>query len=275
MSVQWKKYFFTIREIYESGSEDEDEELSKADMYYYYQQPKLIGLDKWCAIHKKFLTLCVDLNKTEEQLRKALNRTTRYQINRGSRDELSINTIREPSLEDINEFKTFYNAFSRDKGIELFREDRVRGLKLSGMLVMTYVCHKDGRKLAGHLYIANGKRATMLYSCSGRFANTDIPNIEIGRANRYLHWHDMLFFKEQNYKTYDFLGLSLNVDDRDHQNINKFKKGFGGEEVIEYQSFIPKTLRGRLLVLILKVKWRNQFELIKRKKAYLELATKK
>lgn len=263
MAIQWKKYIFTINEIY--GETDFANRLSKADMHTYYQQKKPINIEKRLTIHKRVLTLCIDLHKSEEMLRKEMNRTTRYQINRAGKDELNVTLITSPTNKDIDEFVGFFNPFAKEKGIELCRVDRVKALKESGMLVISYVFHKDGRKLASHLYITNGTRAVMLYSCSGRFESSDVPTIEVGRANRYLHWQDILFFKEKEYRYYDFLGLSIDKNDHNQQNINKFKKGFGGEEITEYCSYIPQTWKGKLLILLLKIKWRDQLEIIHRR----------
>lgn len=133
----------------------------------------------------------------------------------------------------------------------------------AGRLIITYALHEDGRRLASHLYIVNNKRAVMFYSCSGRFSNSDIPQLELGRANRYLHWKDILFFKYKNYDYYDFLGLSIDKNNKAQQNINNFKKGFGGFEVVEHQSYIAQNMRGMLLLFALRLMWRKQHELIR------------
>lgn len=260
MIVKWKKYIFTINDIYGTSK---NETLPKADVHAYFQQPVLIDAEKRLTLHKKVKTLCIDLQKSEEQLRREMNKTTRYQINKAGKDNLEIRYLDAPSKADILEFAAFFNPFAKEKGIELCREDKVRALQNSNRLVIGYVLHPSGRKLASHLYITDGDRATMLYSCSGRFTETDIPAIEIGRANRYLHWQDILFFKKQQYRVYDFLGLSINEKDKDQQNINKFKKGFGGAEVYNYQSFVPQTKLGLLMLFLLRIKWRNQIELIR------------
>ena len=262
MIIQWKKYIFTINDIY--GSVREKAAIPQADVHAYFQQKDYVEADRKLTLHKRVKTLCIDLDKSEDQLRKEMNRTTRYQINKAGRDQLNVRYIMSPTEEDIQVFADFFNPFAREKGIELCREDKVKALKNSDRLVISYVYNKDGRTLASHLYIIDGIRATMLYSCSGRFAETDIPPLHIGRANRYLHWQDILFFKTEGYEVYDFLGLSINEKDMEQQNINKFKKGFGGREEINYQSFVPQTRRGLLMLFLLKIKWRNQLELVRR-----------
>lgn len=261
MLIQWKKSIFEINEIY--GTIDGSRSIPQADVHAFFQQDKLIDASKWNVLHKETRTLCINLKKSIEQLRKELNKSTRYQINKAERDELTTQVISDPQVEDIEGFKAFFNPYAMEKGIELFQDNRIKGMLHSGMLIITNVFHKNGQKLAGHLYIVDGKRANMFYSCSVRFTSTEIPKNEVGRANRYLHWHDILFFKNENYQVYDFYGISVDEENIDQQNINQFKKSFGGEEVIEYRRFIPQTLKGNLLILLLKIKWRKQAELIK------------
>jgi len=257
--IQWKKYIFTINDIYGSYRE---ENIPKADVNCYFQQSDYIGADKRLTLHKKVKNLCVDLYKPVEQLRKELNKDTRYQINRAGKDDLRIRHLIAPTIGDIQEFKELFNQFAREKGIELCRENKVKALQKSGRLAISYVYNKDGRKLAGHLCIIDGIRATGLYSYSSRFTESGIPPRNIGRANRYLHWHEILFFKKLGYEVLDFLGLSLNEEDTGQQNLNKFKKSFGGREDIQYQSFVPQTKKGLLIMLLLRMKWRNQQELV-------------
>lgn len=271
MIIQWKKYIFTINDIYGTSK---DAVLPKADVHAYFQQSDLIDADKKLALHKKVKTLCIDLQKSEEQLRKEMNRTTRYQINKAGKDNLKIKHLSEPTKADIVEFATFFNPFAKEKGIEICREDKVKALQRSNRLVISYVFHPDGRKLASHLYIIDGNRATMLYSCSGRFTATDIPPLEIGRANRFLHWQDILYFKQEAYATYDFLGLSINEKDKDQQNINKFKKGFGGREEFQFQSFVPQTKLGIVMLFLLRIKWHKQIERIQRGSLVQEIERK-
>src|SRR5699024_11152389 len=222
------------------------------------------------ALHKKVKTLCIDLTKPVEQLKKELNRTTRYQINKAGRDQLSVQFITNASDSDIKTFANFYNNFAKLKGIGLCRNDKVKALRDHGHLIISYVYDQDRSRLCSHLYMVDGERATMLYSCSARFTAEDKPPIQIGRANRFLHWQDIQFFKENGYNTYDYYGLSTNEHNKEQQNINAFKKGFGGNEVQLYQSFIPQTLKGIIMVLLLRIKWRNDRELVNKREIIQE-----
>lgn len=93
------------------------------------------------------------------------------------------------------------------------------------MLVLTKVVDKDGRKLASHAYSLTEGKASMIHSCSGRFEfGHNAERNRIGRANRFLHWNDMLYFKGKHFKTYDFVGLSFDDRDKAMKNITEFKR---------------------------------------------------
>jgi lipid II:glycine glycyltransferase (peptidoglycan interpeptide bridge formation enzyme) len=74
----------------------------------------------------------------------------------------------------------------------------------------------------------------------------------IGRANRLLHWDDILFFKNKKYLIYDVGGISIDTTDKEKQAINKFKSCFGGDMVKEYKSFIPLSIKGWIYLILKK-----------------------
>lgn len=261
MIIPWRKYIFTINDIY--GDKPRPNQIPSADVQCYFQQPNFIDSGKRNALYKRVKTLCIDLNMGEESLRKDMHRTTRYEINKAGREQLVVEHIKKPTNKEVAAFTTFFNPFAKEKKIEQCREDKVRALQKSNQLVISSVYHPNGCKLASHLIIANGDRAIGLYSCSVRFSESQITPAEIGRANRYLHWQDILFFKRENYDIYDFQGLFSDENNQAHRNINKFKKGFGGSEKISYNSYIPQTRKGTLMLLLLWWKWRKQVELVK------------
>ena len=62
-----------------------------------------------------------------------------------------------------------------------------------------------------------------------------------GFLNRYLHWHDIQYFKSKNFKIYDFGGLSLSQSNRKLQQIDKFKLSFGGTIIQEYNYMLTSN----------------------------------
>ena len=82
-----------------------------------------------------------------------------------------------------------------------------------------------------------------LQQCSLRLPGSAARNL-IGRANRYLIWNDLLRYKDQGLKWFDFGGWYEGTTDPALLRINEFKKGFGGQVMREYVCEQIVTLRG-------------------------------
>lgn len=261
MSTHWKKFTCKVKEFH--GKKYEDTEKEKADVHAYLQQKQLIPDFSLCTIHRYSLTLYIDLQKSEKVLRKEMNRTTRYQVNKGSRENLTITYIHHPTDGDIRDFALFYNPFADEKGIDKCRNDKLQSLRDENMLLLSYVSNAQQKIMAAHAYKIDYKEARMFYSCSIRLTDEKESGISVSIANRYLHWKNILYFKKQGYEIYDFMGLAMHAKQAGGENLNRFKRGFGGIEKHEYQSFIPKSFKGKCLILILKILWRKRVGMLK------------
>lgn len=82
-----------------------------------------------------------------------------------------------------------------------------------------------------------------------RVADSAMRNA-IGRANKYLHWHDWLLLKNIGVIEYDWGGIAS----YDNPNgIDKFKMSFGGEYRKYYNISAVCSLRAKLYTLLRKV----------------------
>lgn len=114
-------------------------------------------------------------------------------------------------------------------------------------LIITKSIYKD-KEVIYHGYLKNNDRVRLLYSV--RNIDKSVENKIYGFSNRYLHFKDIEFFKNQNIKYYDFGGISKIEGDIKLENINKFKMSFGSYE--EYQnSYFNLTMK--ILYLIRKI----------------------
>lgn len=69
----------------------------------------------------------------------------------------------------------------------------------------------------------------LLYSASlFRTSDHATDRAAAGRANRFLHWHDMLHFKMSGCATYDPGGIDVFGRSWETARIASFKRGFGG-----------------------------------------------
>lgn len=172
--------------------------------------------------HKKQKTVLIDLEKEEDVLWKNIKNNTRNEIRRGITEGLIFNTN-----VDINEFVDFYNHFAIEKELALLVIDDCKkygnNLCITGTLV-------NGKFGVMHAYICDVDESivTLLYSASLRLDN-DVDSKTIGICNRFSHYQDMLYFKKEGFKLYDWGGFYDGNKDQSQMGIAKFKKSFGGE----------------------------------------------
>ena len=122
--------------------------------------------------------------------------------------------------------------------------------------MLTSAC-RNGEALVWHAYLTSGKAAWLQYTGSCFRNKENDYRALVGRANRWLHWKEMLQFKEMGLKRYDWGGLFEDESVPENAGINRFKKDFGGQQVRTYDCTLPVTIRGRLW-LPLRDAWRRR-----------------
>ena len=90
----------------------------------------------------------------------------------------------------------------------------------------------------------------MLFYSASLFRELDNSAIRnrIGRANRLLHWQDMLHFKAGGISVYDFGGWYAGDSDLERLRINKFKEEFGGQIVKNHICERALTVKAKLFL---------------------------
>lgn len=198
-------------------------------------------------------TKTIDLRRNEAEIFGNFNATTKYEIKRSTRD----GTVCQAE-EDFDRFFAFHNEFARSKR-----------LPFSSDYILLYKDHLAITKsllgeeiLCMHSYLTDSDigRATLLTSSSlFRLHNNTQKRNLIGRANRNLHYRDMLMFKELGYTTYDLGGYALDTADADLQSINKFKDDFGGQLLRESNYFsYPRIILDHFKKLVSRRKRNGQ-----------------
>lgn len=146
---------------------------------------------------------------------------------------------------NIAQFVDFYNDFAKDRNIDLTSGRRLNEMQPYLQISMAF---QDGVLLAAHSYLADDEAgiARLMQSASARL-NPAADKQLAGRANKLLHYFDMLQFKEKGFVTYDFGGYAMDTEDKGLQGINTFKRSFGGEiklckNYCSYPYFIFKKL---------------------------------
>lgn len=167
--------------------------------------------------HDPSESVLLDLTKSEEELLAAMHQKTRYNIRLAEKKGV---TVREGSEEDFPAFFALIkDTFSR-KGKSLFNESYFKQL-LTLDFAKLYVAEYEGKILVGNIVTYFGDTAT--YKDGG--SSSEYKEL---MAPHLLQWFQIQEAKRQGYNQYDMWGISEEI----YPGVTRFKKGFGGEEVV-------------------------------------------
>lgn len=225
------------------------------ELWYDEGPPRHAGVD--VVVHRQLdaplldarstpsLTMYSDLSAPADAILREFSDTCRYQIRRADgKDGLELEVVVDPEGK-IDEFCDFYDAFARQKSIWLADRRWLESASRAGQIILTAAL-RGGEALVRHAHLVCGTTARLAYSGSlFRGADQEYRAL-VGRANRWLHWRDMLLLKESGIGRYDWGGLFDDESAPERAGINRFKRSFGGRETRTYDCTVPVTLRGRV-----------------------------
>lgn len=187
---------------------------------------------------------CVDLLQSAEAIFSGFKSNTRNEINRAKKEGLLV----EYHV-DWKQVFELHQIMAEEKHLPMPSENTYNGW--GGHLECTVIRRPDSvAPLVGHAYILDPEHGRVfLHTSVSAFRNMDPDERKlVGFANRYLHYMDMLHFRESGYTGYDFGGYPPEIAPDDPRwNINKFKDSFGGKMSV-YHRYItyPALLLSRV-----------------------------
>ena len=226
---------------------DEAPVKASCDVLWHWQSPEKPGKGP-CETKR---TLKVDLSLPSEAILNAYTKETRYEIRRAdTKDGLSYTLLPEPREPEIARFTAFYEVFARQKGLIIPSWNRTRSYASAGELALSLASQGE-RPLVWHAYYHGRTTARLLHSASlYRTEESSALRSLTGRGNRWLHWRDMMAFRERGLRFYDFGGWYAGQSDQDRLRINKFKEEFGAVVAVEYNYVEALTFKGGLALLL-------------------------
>ena len=244
--IKRKKSLLTIGEVF-FPDQSENVKINDCDILIITQQATETKGSK------KYNTLHIDLTKNEDILKSELKKNTRNEISRcEKKDELKILITDQPTSLQLSNFIKFYKIFSKVRKLPDANKDKLISLQNKNGLALGVIENTAGDVLVMHAYIISNKRARLLYSASLHVNTYDKKTKSlIGRSNRRLHWEEIIFYKRKKFDIYDFGGLSLS-DSKTLSQIDKFKLGFGGKIIAEYNEKIGVSMIGKIILLMYK-----------------------
>lgn len=212
-----KFYFFKITDIWFSHKFN-FKDLIALRVYNYINNP-----DKLSFFYKKDVsyTLTLSLFKSIEEIFTGFSSTNKNEINKA----LKIG-VETKYVNDLDLFVSMYNSFAKAKNIYPVKKKLLMNIGSSLHLSFAYF---NNSPLAAHAYIADKDTGIVRLFLSGsKRLNDSAEKKIVGFSNKLLMFHDMKYFKKNNYLEYDFGGFAKNTTNKSLQGINDFKKSFGG-----------------------------------------------
>ena len=204
-------------------------------------------------LNTTFTTIHIDLTKEENDIFSNFEKNTKYEINRAlQKDSLTVSDVDMDS--ELIVFMNAYDEFAKSKNLPLLNRKELQLLVDSSLLVIRKINDSNQQTLVYHSYITTDDRARLLHSFSFYRTKENSNKSLIGRANRLLHWNDILYFKNNQIKVYDLGGIDTDILNSETQAINKFKHCFGGKIVTEYNVQNPGSIKGFIYLLGKKCK---------------------
>lgn len=208
----------------------------------------------------KFVTLINDLTEDDNIIKSHFSSNCRNQVGRAYREGSSCEILNSSLIgdEDIETFVDFFGCFWKSKESKLdnpkeFMEELKRYRDIGALVISKGIV--GGEVCIYHTYLIDDIHARLLYSASlfRMIDGDDSTNAKqvIGRANRMLHYEDMLYLKQMGLKIYDWGGAGR---EDDVISITKFKESFGGKEIYLHNSDVCNGIKAKIVILASQIK---------------------
>ena len=171
-------------------------------------------------------TLLIDLSLSEEDILKAMQQKTRYNIKLAAKKGVEIIELRSGFEDESNsDFKLYFSEFwrlmkktSNRDGFKIHSEAHYKNLLISSKgTIKLFFAQYQGQKIAAGLFAFYGDKVIYLHGASdNEFRNLMAPYL--------LQFEIIKKAKAEGFKFYDFYG----IDAKKWPGVTRFKQGFGG-----------------------------------------------
>jgi len=222
LEIDSKRYFFKTKTIWFSEAPFDVSGYDRVNFHGCTRDVDVEGFSK-----QVFTTLVIDLTQDLDTIWNKMGKSScRRSINIATKEGVTVR---------VNQgYEAFYDLnseFRKEKGLSEYNVD-IEFMKQHGVL---FLAEYDGEILGGQLCISDGKKIRGLLGASKRLEKTGTMRTMIGHANRLIEWEGIKYAKENGMDTYDLGGYYTGeTPDPQKENINDFKRSFGGELATHY-----------------------------------------
>jgi len=210
--------------------------------------------DGRCIVgHHLSLTLVIDLRRSLDEIYKDMISNARIRIHKAEKlgKRLTLRRYRGGADDEklVDEFVGLYNQLVRGKPTVAspISATEVNGYFPHADLI---IADLDGKPVCGHLNLIDQQVgiSRMMHSANQRFDDQATARLA-GIVNVYLHWYEILRYREEGLVSYDFGSIGQMEDS---VGVNRFKMQFGGSIVREHN----------YLLAGMPMAWRTAFKLM-------------
>jgi len=192
-------------------------------------------------------TLLLDLRKPEEALFAGAKKDLRYEVRRAERDGVVTSVADAGDSRMRQQVVAFGVEWARQRGQAVPDADWFDVLAVAGVLDLSCGVGSDGSPLVWHVHYVVCRHARLVAMYTHRMGTDDRAVRQlVGRANRKLHWDNILRFQGTGLTAYDFGGWYDGRADEALLRVNAYKEEFGGEHAVQFNAEHARTARGRL-----------------------------
>jgi hypothetical protein len=228
---------------------DETWSAEGGDLILFYHWTEPVNPSAQAEVH----SLEINLTQPEDAIFKGFTASTRNQINRATKEGVVFDSWTAPPEGIIDEFFSFFRDFTRERGLEESGTgaEWMRRYAAQEGILLTRASSADGKTLVWHSYYRNARWVRQLQSISFFSGSDDKEQRNaVARANRFLHWMDMLECRRVGIAHFDFGGFYSGNSDEKLLRVNAFKQEFGGIKTVRYHSILPVSWKGKSLLKI-------------------------
>jgi hypothetical protein len=247
-----KSHFYSFERIVFPSLKDID--TSKTDVTRYMRFKEKVDAFR-DGIEDVDATLITSLCNSDKEILGQFSQTVRYEVKKSFTDDISMQFYTYKDLTNnfciVEEFKNTFMSYcdicNNQSLKKVYDEQKIRSYIDNECVLLSKAEFADGKVY--HLYLYDENDALLVYSASDHRKN-EIDRNFAGRANKLLHYKDILYFKAEGLSNYDW----GNVASFEAPNgIDKFKISFGGTRRKVYSYFVGNSLLGKILVFSKKL----------------------
>jgi len=163
-------------------------------------------------------TIIFDLSRTEDELLAGMRQKTRYNIRLSEKKEVKVS---EAMTGDFEVFWKLMQTTNKRDGFRLHNKNYYRSMVDSAPFIKLFLAKYRGVAVSAGIFSFFGDTAVYLHGASSN-EHRDVM------APYALQWHCIKLAQSMGLKYYDFCG----VDEKKWPGVTRFKRGFGGEEIL-------------------------------------------